>query len=147
VSCEKWANWTSGVGVGQKIRLHLPVFLWIQLRLHPKISDSLRLRLRLRLRNAVSNYCLSCLNCILTITQACWDVSGAEATFTTHQKLFSNFDPKNNLLMSQNCNIRFNTHFLFNSGCTLSAQKISYTLSAKYRLIKRTLPGLEQFRY
>jgi len=36
----KWSNWTSGVGVGQKIRL--PVLLGI--RLHPKTSDSLRLR-------------------------------------------------------------------------------------------------------
>jgi len=33
-------------GVGQKIRLQLPVLLGI--RLHPKTSDSLRLRLRLR---------------------------------------------------------------------------------------------------
>ena len=45
----KWSNWTSGVG--QKIRLRLPVLLEIRLQLHPKTSDSLRLRLQLRLRN------------------------------------------------------------------------------------------------
>jgi len=40
--CKKLSNWTSGVG--QKIRLRLPLLLGI--RLHPKTSYSLGLRLR-----------------------------------------------------------------------------------------------------
>ena len=36
VCCKKWSNWT--FGVGQKIRLRLPLLLGI--RLHPKTSDS-----------------------------------------------------------------------------------------------------------
>jgi len=38
---QKWSNWTSGVGVGQKIRLRLTV--WLGIRLHqkpPTHSDS-----------------------------------------------------------------------------------------------------------
>ena len=42
--CKKWSIWTSGVGVGQKIRLRLLVLFGIRLRLHPKTS---------RLRNPV----------------------------------------------------------------------------------------------
>jgi len=53
VWCKKWSNWTSGVGVGQKIRLSLPVLSGI--RLHPKTSESLRLRLRLRLPDPGKN--------------------------------------------------------------------------------------------
>ena len=51
VLCKKWSNWTSGVGVGQKIWLRLLVLLGIRLRLHLKTSDSLRFRLRLQFRN------------------------------------------------------------------------------------------------
>jgi len=40
--CKKRSCWTTGVGVGQKIRLRLLVLLGI--RLHPKTTDSLRLR-------------------------------------------------------------------------------------------------------
>jgi len=43
-------------------------------------------------KNTVSNHCLSCLSCALTITQAYWDVSRTEAAFTTIQKLFSSLN-------------------------------------------------------
>jgi len=46
----------------------------------------------------VGNISLFCLNRILTITKAYWDVSGAEAAFTTIQKLFSNLSDKSNWL-------------------------------------------------
>ena len=52
--CKKWYNWT--FGVGQKIRLQLPVLLGIRLRFQPKTSDSLRLRNPDLKKTEIANY-------------------------------------------------------------------------------------------
>jgi len=83
VWCKQWFNYTSGVGVGQKIRLRLPVLL--RIRLHPKTSDSLRHRHRSPGANQSKRR-----NCFRFIPRPC-SLLKKSASETLYATLFSAF--------------------------------------------------------